>query len=159
MTGDLQSRDTPFEDADRAKSLKLWWNAETVGKGDILGFLFGERKETIQAAELLFEKMRQDRNLSITRGQLRRFAVDLSSGHYGFKYGYHNFYMQFVRKLVSLGLLEKCMIWDPNRGTTVRVYRLRIQQIPTRSPPSGFVKQVWQIAKSWNDYISSGNRR
>ena len=159
MPGDPSPRDTLFEDADRTKSLKLWWNAESVGSGDILGFLFGERRETIQVAELLIEKMRQNENISITRGRQRRFAVAVSSGDYGFKYGYHNFYSQFVRKLIRLGLLEKCMIWDPKRGTTIRVYRLKIQQIPTHSPPSGFVKQAWQIAKSWNDCISGSNRR
>ncbi len=86
-----------------SKSIKLFWNAKTLGRGDALGFLFGDRKETVSAAKLAVEKMKQTNTLSMTKRELRFFAKDLESGKLGVKYSYHNFYTKLLRKLLDLG--------------------------------------------------------
>lgn len=97
--------------------------------------------------------MKEDENLSITRRGMRLFAESIESGKLGPKYSYHNFYTRLVRKLIVLGFIDKHAIWNPKKGTTMRVYQLKIQQIPKRPPDSGFVKQAWQVAKSWNELV------
>jgi len=119
------------------KSIKLWWNPNIIGNGDVIGFLFGDRKETRRAAELLIQKFKEREDHSFSRWQLRRFAEDLDSGDLGVKYSYHNFYTRLLRKLLTLGFVEKTTIWSPKRRTTIRVYRLRVQVIPRRPPESG----------------------
>jgi hypothetical protein len=133
------------------RSIKLWW--DLIGTGDILKVLFGEREQTIKAARLMIERFRQGENLSISRRHLQLFARELESGTLGVKYSYHGFYTKLVRKLLILGLLEKGMTWNPKRRTTIRIYQLKVQSITERSPPYGFYKYTWQIAKAWNDMI------
>jgi hypothetical protein len=136
------------------KSIKLWWNDESVGKGDVLGLLFGDRDETLKAAKMTIERMKQADTLSMTRRELRFFAKDLESGKLGVKYSYHNFYTKLVRKLLDMGFLEKdVMVWDSRRRKTVRVYQLKMQSITDRPPQAGFVKQAWHVAKGWNDLV------
>ncbi|MDG7007167.1 MAG: hypothetical protein JRN06_02850 [Nitrososphaerota archaeon] len=136
------------------KSLKLWWNPESVGKGNVLNFLFGDRDETIKVAKLTVNRMKQVSTLSMTKRELRFFAKDLETGKLGVKYSYHGFYTKLIRKLLYLGLMEKDVaIWDPKHRKTPRVYQLKLQPISERPPQSGFVKQTWQIAKAWNDLI------
>src|SRR5713226_4229453 len=114
-----------------SKSIKLFWNAKTLGRGDALGFLFGERKETVSAAKLAVDKMKRTNTLSMTKRELRFFAKDLESGKLGVKYSYHNFYTKLLRKLLDLGFVEKdVLIWDAKRRKTVSVYQLKLQQIP-----------------------------
>ena len=138
------------------KSLKLWWTPESVGKGNILSFLFGERDETLRAAKLTIERMKQVDTLSMTKRELRFFAKDLESGRLGVKYSYHNFYTKLIRKLLDLGFMEKDVaIWDAKHKKTPRVYQLKLQPIPERPPQSGFVKQAWQVAKGWNELVQS----
>lgn len=140
-----------------AKSLKLWWNSDSIGRGNVLSFLFGDRKETIRAAELTIDRMKQVNTLSMSRRELRFFAKDLESGKFGVRYSYHNFYTKLIRKLLDLGFLEKDVtIWDAKRQATSRVYQLKLQSIPERPPQSGFVKQAWHVAKGWNDLIEGG---
>jgi hypothetical protein len=137
-----------------SKSVKLWWNEGTLSSGNILGLLFGERDETVRAANLTVERMKQTNTLSMTKREMRFFAKELESGKPGVKYSYHNFYTKLLRKLLDMGLVEKdVLIWDAKRRKTVSVYQLRLQQIPERPPQSGFVKQAWQAAKGWNDLI------
>jgi len=137
-----------------SKSIKLQWDDKTLGKGDALGFLFGDRKETKDAAKLAIEKMKETNTLSMTKRELRFFAKDLETGKMGVKYSYHNFYTKLLRKLLDLGFIEKdVLIWDPKRRKTVSVYQPKLQQIPERPPQSGFVKQAWQVAKGWNDLV------
>ncbi|HYA55202.1 MAG TPA: hypothetical protein VED22_00245 [Nitrososphaerales archaeon] len=138
------------------KSLKLWWNEESIGRGKVLNFLFGDRDETIRAAKLTIDKMKKVDTLSMTRRELRFFAKDLESGKLGVKYSYHNFYTKLIRKLLDLGFMEKDVaIWDAKHQKTPRVYQLKLQTIPERPPQAGFVKQAWQIAKGWNDLVQS----
>lgn len=138
------------------KSLKLWWSTGSIGRGNVLSLLFGERDETIKAAKLTIDKMKQVSTLSMTKRELRFFAKDLESGKFGVKYSYHNFYTKLIRKLLDMGFMEKDVaIWDPKRQKTPRVYQLKLQPISERPPQSGFVKQTWQIAKAWNDLIQS----
>jgi hypothetical protein len=137
-----------------SKSIKLFWNEKTLSGGDALGFLFGDRKETVKAAKLAVEKMKQTNTLSMTKRELRFFAKDLEAGKLGVKYSYHNFYTKLLRKLLDLGFVEKdVLIWDAKRRKTMSVYQLKLQQIPERAPQSGFVKQAWHVAKGWNDLI------
>jgi len=137
-----------------SKSLKLWWNPESIGRGNILEFLFGDRKETIKAAKLTIDRMKQVNTLSMTRRELRFFAKELESGKLGVKYSYHNFYTKLIRKLLDLGFLEKdVVVWDAKRQHTATVYQLRLQSIPERPPQAGFIKQAWQVSKGWNDLI------
>ena len=139
-----------------SKSLKLWWNDESIGRGDVLGFLFGDREETMKAAKLTIERMKQVNTLSMTRRELRFFAKDLESGKFGFKYSYHNFYTKLIRKLLDLGFLERnVIIWDAKKRRTAAVYQLKLQSITERPPESGFVKQTWRVAKGWNDLIQN----
>jgi len=138
------------------KSLKLWWNSESIGRGNVLGFLFGDRKETIKAAELTIDRMKQVNTLSMTRREMRFFAKELETGKLGVKYSYHNFYTKLIRKLLELGFIEKgVVVWDAKRKATATVYQLKLQQIPERPPQAGFIKQAWQVAKSWNDLVQS----
>lgn len=139
-----------------SKSFKLWWNSDSIGKGNVLGLLFGDRDETIKAARLTINRMKEVNTLSMTKREMRFFAKDLESGKLGVKYSYHNFYTKLIRKLLDLGLMEKDVaIWDAKHKTTPRVYQLKLQSIPERSPQSGFVKQAWQVAKGWNDLIQA----
>jgi hypothetical protein len=136
------------------KSVKLYWDQKTLGAGDVLRVLFGDRKETVKAARLVVGRMKQTGTLSMTKRELRLFAKELDAGKLGVKYSYHNFYTKLLRKLLDMGFIEKdVLIWDAKRRKTVSVYQLRIQPIPERSPQSGFVKQAWQVAKGWNDLI------
>ncbi len=57
-----------------SKSVKLWWNSDSIGKGNVLGFLFGDRDETVKAAKLTIDRMKQANTLSMTRRELRFFA-------------------------------------------------------------------------------------
>ena len=137
-----------------SKSFKLWWNTDSVNKGNVLEFLFGERDQTIQAAKLTIERMKQKDSLTMTRREIRFFAKDLESGKLGVKYSYHNFYTKLVRKLLDLGFLERGVaVWDAKHQKTALVYRLRPQNIPDRPPSDGFYKQAWLVSKGWNDLI------
>ena len=136
------------------KSFKLWWNTESVGRGNVLSFLFGERDETIKAAKLTIDRMKQTNTLSMTRREMRFFAKDLESGKLGVKYSYHNFYTKLIRKLLDLGFIERGVaVWDAKHQKTAIVYQLKLQTIPDRAPSSGFFKQAWQVSKGWNDLI------
>ena len=138
------------------KSIKLHWNEKLINNGDVLTVLFGERKETIDAAKTLIARMKSGANLSMTKREMRFFAKDLEAGKLGVKYSYHNFYTKLLRKLLDMGFVEKdVLIWDQKRRKTVAVYQLRLQPIPERAPQSGFVRQAWQIAKGWNDLVQS----
>ncbi len=138
------------------KSVKLWWNSDSVGKGNVLSLLFGDRDETLKAAKLTIDRMKQVDTLSMTKRELRFFAKDLESGRLGVKYSYHNFYTKLVRKLLDLGFMEKDVaIWDAKHKKTPRVYQLKLQPIPEKPPQSGFVRQAWQVAKGWNDLVQS----
>jgi len=137
-------------------SLKLWWDPESVGKGNVLTLLFGDRDETIKVAKLTIDRMKQVNTLSMTKRELRFFAKDLESGRLGVKYSYHGFYTKLIRKLLKLGFMEKDVaIWDAKHHKTPRVYQLKLQPISERPPQSGFVRQTWQVAKAWNDLIQS----
>jgi len=137
-----------------SKSIKLWWSAEAVGRGNVLGFLFGDRDETVKAAKLTIDRMKQTNTLSMTRREMRFFAKDLESGKLGVKYSYHNFYTKLVRKLLDLGLLERGVaVWDAKHQKTAIVYQLKLQSIPERPPQGGFIKQAWLVAKGWNDLV------
>lgn len=137
-----------------SKSVKLWWNSESIGRGNVLGFLFGDRDETIKAAKLTIDRMKQVNTLSMTKRELRFFAKELESGSLGVKYSYHNFYTKLIRKLLDMGFLEKDVaVWDAKRRDTFRVYQLKLQSIPERPPQAGFVRQAWQVAKGWNDLV------
>src|ERR1700685_2774616 len=136
------------------KSIKLYWNDKTIANGDILTLLFGDRKDTIDAAKILVERMRSDQHLAMTKRELRFFAKDLEEGKLGVKYSYHNFYVKLLRKLLDLGFVEKDgPIGDEKRKKTEAVYQLKLQPIPERGPQGGFVKQAWQLAKGWNDLV------
>jgi hypothetical protein len=136
------------------KSIKLHWNEKAINNGDVLAVLFGDRKDTLDAAKTLIAKMKANQNLSLTKRQMRFFAKDLEKGTLGVKYSYHNFYMKLLKKLLEMGFVEKdVLIWDDKRKKTEAVYQLRLQSIPERGPTGGFVKQAWQIAKGWNDLV------
>ena len=137
-----------------SKSIKLWWSADGVGRGNVLGFLFGDRDETVRAAKLTIDRMKQANTLSMTRREMRFFAKELESGKLGVKYSYHNFYTKLIRKLLELGLLERGVaVWDAKHQKTAIVYQLKLQSIPERAPQGGFIKQAWQVAKGWNDLV------
>jgi len=136
------------------KSIKLHWNEKAINNGDVLAVLFGDRKDTIDAAKTLIRKMKANPNLAMTKRQMRFFAKDLETGKLGVKYSYHNFYMKLLKKLLEMGFVEKdVLIWDDKRKKTESVYQLRLQSIPERGPQGGFVKMAWQMAKGWNDMI------
>jgi hypothetical protein len=138
------------------KSIKLFWNEKTLHGGDILGLLFGDRKETLKAAKLVISRMKESNTLSMTKRELRFFAKELQTGKLGVKYSYHNFYTKLLRKLLDMGFVEKdVLIWDSKRRKTVAVYQLKIQSIPERAPQGGFVRHAWQLAKGWNDLVQS----
>ena len=139
-----------------SKSIRLWWNAESLSKGDVLAFLFGDRDQTVKAAKLTIDRMKQVDTLSMTKREMRFFAKDLESGKLGVKYSYHNFYTKLVRKLLNLGFVERdAVVWDSKRKHTTVVYQLKLQTITERPPQSGFVKQAWQVAKGWNDLVQA----
>ena len=136
------------------KSIKLHWNEKSINNGDVLAVLFGDRKDTLDAARTLISKMKANPNLAMTKRQMRFFAKDLETGTLGVKYSYHNFYMKLLKKLLEMGFVEKdVLIWDEKRKKTESVYQLRLQSIPERGPQGGFVKMAWQMAKGWNDII------
>jgi len=136
------------------KSIKLHWNEKAINNGEVLAVLFGDRKDTLDAARTLIGKMKANQNLSITKRQMRFFAKDLETGTLGVKYSYHNFYMKLLKKLLVMGFVEKdVLIWDDKRKKTEAVYQLKLQSIPERGPQGGFVKQAWQLAKGWNDLV------
>ena len=99
--------------------------------------------------------MKEKETLYISRRQMRIFAKEIESGKFGVKYSYHGFHTKLVRKLLNLGLLEKGMVWSPERRTTIRIYQLKLQQVTERPPHSAFYRQAWQVAKGWNDLIQS----
>lgn len=137
-----------------SKSFRLWWTSESVGRSNVLGVLFGEREQTVRAAKLTIERMKQTNTLSMTRRELRLFAKELESGRLGVKYSYHNFYTKLIRKLLEFGFMERgAVVWDAKRQKTVSAYQLKLQSIPDRPPSTGFFKQAWQVSKSWNDLI------
>lgn len=137
------------------KSIKLYWNSETVNSGKVLEVLFGDRKDTIAAAKLLLERMKKSSHLAMTKREMRFFAKELESGRSKVKYSYHNFYVKLLRKLLDLGFIEKdVLIWDEARRKTEAVYQLRLQAIPDRGPQGGFVRQCWLLARGWNSYVS-----
>ena len=109
----------------------------------------------MKVVRLLIDTMKEDETRSITRRQLRLLAKKVNGGELGPKYSYHNFYTKLVRKLLDFGLLEKGMIWNAERRTTVKVYQLKLQHIPGRPPGGGFIRQMWLIAKGWNDLIQA----
>lgn len=140
----------------RLKSFRFWWNASSGKGGGALAFLFGDREETVRAAQLTIERMKQTNTLSMTRRELRMFAKELESGKLGVKYSYHNFYTKLIRKLLDVGLVEKgAVIWDAKRRKTVPAYQLKLQSIPDRPPSSAFFKRAWQVSKDWNDLVQS----
>lgn len=138
------------------KSVKLYWNARNIGKGDVLAVLFGDRKDTVATAKLLIAKMKQNQNFAFTKRQMRFFAKDLETGKIGVNYSYHNFYMRMLRKLLDMGFIEKdVLIWDEKRRKTEAVYQLKLQAIPTRPPQAGFFRQCWELANGWNELIKT----
>jgi hypothetical protein len=138
------------------KSIKLYWSERTIGNGDVLAVLFGDRKETLETAKTLVARMKSNQNLSMTKREMRFFARDLEEGKLGVKYSYHNFYVKLLRKLLDMGFVEKdVLIWDDKRKKTQAVYQLKLQPIPERGPQGGFVKHAWQLAKGWNDLLKA----
>lgn len=136
------------------KSVKLYWNDKTVNSGNILELLFGDRKDTLETAKRLIERMRSSPNLAMTKREIRFFAKDLEAGKLGVKYSYHNFYVKLLRKMLDFGFIDKdVLIWDEKRRKTESVYQLKLQPIPERGPQGGFIRQCWQLAKGWNDYL------
>jgi len=138
------------------KSIKLHWNEKAINNGDVLAVLFGDRRDTLDAARTLIGRMRSKQNLSMTKREMRFFAKDLEKGTLGVKYSYHNFYVKLLRKLLDMGFVEKdVLIWDDKRKKTMAVYQLKLQPIPERGATSGFVKHSWQLAKGWNDLVKA----
>lgn len=138
----------------KGKSIKLQWDEKVINSGDVLSFLFGERKQTVSAARLLIRRMKQNRHMAMTKRELRFFARELEKGKEGVKYSYHNFYTKLLRKLLEMGFVERdVLIWDEQRKKTMAVYQLKLQAIPERPPQGGFVRQAWQIAKGWNELL------
>ncbi len=136
------------------KSIKLYWNERSIRSGKVLEVLFGDRKDTLAAANLLVKRMKQDPHLAMSRRGVRFFAKELESGKAGVRYSYHNFYVKLLRKLLDLGFIEKdVLIWDAKRKRTEAVYQLKFQSIPNRPPQGGFVRQSWELAKGWNDIL------
>jgi len=136
------------------RSIKVWWNDRVVSSGDVLTFLFGDRKDTVSAAQLLVSRMKANQGLSMTKREMRFFAKELEAGKSGVRYSYHNFYTKLLRKLLDMGFVEKnVMIWDPKRRKTASVYQLRLQPTTERAPQGGFVKHAWHIAKGWNNLV------
>lgn len=137
-----------------SKSIKLHWNERSISSGDVLGVLFGDRKDTLDAAKSLIGRMKSNASLAMTKREMRFFAKDLETGKLGVRYSYHNFYVKLLRKLLDMGFIEKdVLIWDDAKKRTEAVYQLRLQPIPDHGPQTGFVKQTWQLAKGWNDLV------
>ncbi len=138
------------------KAVKLYLDQKNMEQSRILNLIFGERKETIDAAKMLIGRMKANKHLALTRREMRALAKELESGRYGIKYSYHNFYTKMLKKLLDLGFIEKnVLIWDEQRKKTEAVYQIKLQAIPERPPQGGFIKHAWQIAKSWNEYVKS----
>jgi hypothetical protein len=138
------------------RAVKLYMDQKNMEQSRILNLLFGERKETIQAATLLIDRMKKSKHLALTRREMRNFAKELETGKNGIKYSYHNFYTKLLKKLLLLGFLEKnVLIWDEQKKKTESVYQIKLQAIPERPPQGGFIRHAWQIAKAWNDYVKS----
>jgi hypothetical protein len=138
--------------------VKLYWDEKEIAKGNVMALIFGERKETVDAALLLIRKMKEnpDTRFSMTRKQLRMFAEKLQTGELGVKYSYHNFYTKLLRKLLTLGFVEKDVpVWNDRLKRTQPVYQLKTQLIPARITTSGFAKYAWQICSAWNELISA----
>jgi hypothetical protein len=136
------------------KSIKVYWEEKIVNSGNVLAFLFGDRKATISASKLLINKMKANPSLAMTKREMRFFAKELQAGKGGVRYSYHNFYTKLLRKLLDMGFVERdVLIWDPKRRKTQAVYQLKFQAIPERAPQGGFFKKAWQIARGWNDLI------
>lgn len=134
--------------------MKVFWNSKTVNSGNVLELLFGDRKDTLNAAEKLISNMKRSAYLAMTKREIRFFAKDLEEGKLGVKYSYHNFYVKLLRKFLDFGFIEKdVLIWDEKRRKTNSVYQLKLQPIPERGPQGGFIKQCWLLSKGWNDYI------
>lgn len=134
--------------------MKVFWNTKTVNSGNVLELLFGDRKDTLNAAEKLISNMKRSANLAMTKREIRFFAKDLEEGKLGVKYSYHNFYVKLLRKFLDFGFIEKdVLIWDEKRRKTNSVYQLKLQPIPERGPHGGFIKQCWLLSKGWNDYV------
>jgi len=138
----------------KGRSIKLQWDEKVINGGDVLTFLFGDRKQTVNAAKLLISRMKENRHMAMTKRELRFFAKELERGKEGVKYSYHNFYTKLLRKLLEMGFVERdVLIWDEQRKKTMAVYQLKLQAIPERPPQGGFVKHAWQIAKGWNELL------
>jgi hypothetical protein len=138
------------------KAVKLYLDQKNMEQSKILNLIFGERKETINAAKMLIGKMKANKHLALTRREMRAFAKELESGKYGIKYSYHNFYTKMLKKLLDLGFIEKnVLIWDEQKKKTESVYQIKLQAIPERPPQGGFIKHAWQIAKAWNEFVKS----
>ncbi len=137
-----------------AKSVKLWWSDKVVASGDVLTFLFGDRKDTVAAANLMISRMKANPNLSMSKREMRFFAKELQDGKGGVKYSYHNFYTKLLKKLLEMGFVDRnVLVWDQKRKKTASVYQLKLQPVADRAPQGGFVKHAWHIAKGWNDLI------
>ena len=136
------------------KSIKVWWVDKVLSSGDVMTFLFGDRKDTKAAAGLLVKRMKESPNLAFTKREMRFFAKELQAGKSGVKYSYHNFYTKLLKKLLDMGFIEKnVLVWDSKRRKTASVYQLKLQPASDKAPQGGFVKHAWRIAKGWNDLI------
>jgi len=139
-----------------SKSLKVWWSEEVVNSGDVMTFLFGDKQNTIAAANLMVARMKSNPNLAMSKREMRFFAKELQEGKPGVRYSYHNFYTKLLRKLLDMGFVDKnVLIWDSKRRKTASVYQLKLQPAGERAPAGGFVKHTWHIAKGWNDLVQS----
>jgi len=65
------------------KSVKLYWTEKNLSGGDVLAILFGDRKETLKAAKLAVDRMKQTNTLSMTKREMRFFAKELQTGKLG----------------------------------------------------------------------------
>jgi hypothetical protein len=136
------------------KSIKLYWSERNVNGGRVIELLYGDRKNTLDAARLLIGRMKKSPHLAMTRREMRLFAKELEGGNPGVKYSYHNFYVKLLRKLLDMGFIEKdVLIWDDRRRRTQAVYQIKLQAVSERPPQGGFVKQAWLLARGWNDYV------
>ncbi len=125
-----------------------------VNTGDVLTFLFGDRKDTRNAANMMVTRMKTNPTLSMSKREMRYFAKELETGKGGVKYSYHNFYTKLLRKLLDMGFVERnVLVWDAEKKKTASVYQLKLQPASERAPQSGFLKHTWHIAKGWNDLV------
>ena len=138
------------------KSIKVWWADKVLSSGDVLTFLFGDRKDTKLAAGLMVKRMKDTPNLSFTKREMRLFAKELQAGKSGVKYSYHNFYTKLLKKLIEMGFVERnVVVWDSRRKKTASVYQLKLQPAAEKAPQGGFLRHAWRIAKGWNDLIQT----